>query len=127
MALWAKYFVLVLAVPLAVFIVFDDRARKTLATPGPYVAVAAALITMAPHLVWLVQLFKPFTTGGRAGGAGLGLAIARDLVRSTAARSPSPNRPRRHDLPLHLARRAGLRCRLASKRTADYLLRLSLR
>ncbi len=27
------------------------------------------------------QLFKPFTTGGRAGGAGLGLCIARDLVR----------------------------------------------
>jgi signal transduction histidine kinase len=27
------------------------------------------------------QLFRPFTTGGRAGGAGLGLAIARDLVR----------------------------------------------
>ncbi len=27
------------------------------------------------------QLFHPFTTGGRAGGAGLGLAIARDLVR----------------------------------------------
>lgn len=26
------------------------------------------------------QLFRPFTTGGRAGGAGLGLAIARDLV-----------------------------------------------
>src|SRR6476620_7823667 len=62
MAFWAKYFVLVLAAPLAVFIVFDDRARKTLATPGPYVAVAAALITMAPHLVWLVQNdFLPFT------------------------------------------------------------------
>jgi signal transduction histidine kinase len=28
------------------------------------------------------QLFRPFTTGGRAGGAGLGLAIARDLVRN---------------------------------------------
>ena len=28
------------------------------------------------------QLFKPFTIGGRAGGAGLGLAIARDLVRA---------------------------------------------
>ena len=26
------------------------------------------------------QLFRPFNTGGRAGGAGLGLAIARDLV-----------------------------------------------
>jgi signal transduction histidine kinase len=28
------------------------------------------------------QLFRPFTKGGRAGGAGLGLAIARDLVRA---------------------------------------------
>jgi len=28
------------------------------------------------------QLFRPFTTGGRRGGAGLGLAIARDLVRA---------------------------------------------
>ncbi|MBX9942629.1 MAG: HAMP domain-containing histidine kinase [Reyranella sp.] len=28
------------------------------------------------------QLFRPFATGGRAGGAGLGLAIARDLVRA---------------------------------------------
>ncbi len=27
------------------------------------------------------QIFRPFTTGGRAGGAGLGLAISRDLVR----------------------------------------------
>jgi signal transduction histidine kinase len=27
------------------------------------------------------QIFRPFVTGGRAGGAGLGLAIARDLVR----------------------------------------------
>jgi signal transduction histidine kinase len=30
------------------------------------------------------QLFRPFTVGGRAGGAGLGLAIARDLVRAHA-------------------------------------------
>ena len=28
------------------------------------------------------QIFRPFTTGGRAGGAGLGLAISRDLVRA---------------------------------------------
>ena len=28
------------------------------------------------------QLFKPFTTGGRAGGAGLGLCISRELVRA---------------------------------------------
>ena len=61
-ALWAKYFVLVLAAPLALFILFDREARKALVTPGPYVAAAAAVITMAPHLVWLVQNdFLPFT------------------------------------------------------------------
>jgi hypothetical protein len=41
--------------------VFDQDARKTLATPGPYIAAAVALVTMAPHLVWLVQNdFLPF-------------------------------------------------------------------
>jgi 4-amino-4-deoxy-L-arabinose transferase-like glycosyltransferase len=66
MALWAKYFVVALAAPLALFILFDREARKTLATAGPYVAVAAALITAAPHLVWLVQNdFLPFTYAER--------------------------------------------------------------
>ena len=61
MSLWAKYFVVVLAVPLAAFILFDNAARKTLKTPGPYLAAAVALVTMAPHLVWLVQNdFLPF-------------------------------------------------------------------
>ena len=62
MSLWAKYFVVVLAVPLALFILLDRDARKSLATPGPYLAAAVALVTMAPHLVWLVQNdFLPFT------------------------------------------------------------------
>ena len=61
LSLWAKYFVAVLAIPLALFVLFDRDARKTLATPGPYIAIAAALVTMAPHLVWLVQNdFLPF-------------------------------------------------------------------
>ena len=61
MSMWAKYFVVVLAVPLALFLVFDEDARKALATPGPYIAAAVALVTMAPHLVWLVQNdFLPF-------------------------------------------------------------------
>ena len=30
----------------------------------------------------VAQVFQPFVTGGRSGGAGLGLAIARDLVRA---------------------------------------------
>jgi hypothetical protein len=46
---------------MAVFLVVDRDARKSLATPGPYIALAAALVTMAPHLVWLVQNdFLPF-------------------------------------------------------------------
>jgi 4-amino-4-deoxy-L-arabinose transferase-like glycosyltransferase len=61
LSLWAKYFVAVLAIPLALFVALDRDARKILATPGPYIALAAALITMAPHLVWLVQNdFLPF-------------------------------------------------------------------
>jgi len=61
LSLWAKYFVLVLAIPLALFVLIDRDARQTLATPGPYIAIAAALVTMTPHLVWLVQNdFLPF-------------------------------------------------------------------
>jgi 4-amino-4-deoxy-L-arabinose transferase-like glycosyltransferase len=61
MAFWAKYFVFVLAVPLALFVLIDRDARKALATPGPYVAAVVALAVMAPHLVWLVQNdFLPF-------------------------------------------------------------------
>ena len=55
MSLWAKYFVLMLAAPLAAFVLFDDEARKALRTPGPYIAAASALVVMAPHLNWLTQ------------------------------------------------------------------------
>lgn len=61
LSLWAKYFVVVLAFPLALFVLVDDEARKTLRTPGPYVAIAVAIVTVAPHLVWLVKNdFLPF-------------------------------------------------------------------
>ena len=60
-ALWAKYFVVVLAVPMALFLLLDRNARKTLLTPGPWIALALALLIMAPHLVWLVENnFLPF-------------------------------------------------------------------
>jgi len=55
LSLWAKYFVVVLAAPMALFVLVDRDARKVLATPGPYIAIAVALITVAPHLVWLVK------------------------------------------------------------------------
>ena len=40
---------------------FDRDARKSLATAGPWLAAAIALIVALPHLVWLVQNdFLPF-------------------------------------------------------------------
>jgi hypothetical protein len=61
-AFWAKYFVAVLAAPLVLFALFDRDARKSLATPGPWIAAAVAVAAMAPHLVWLVRNdFLPFT------------------------------------------------------------------
>jgi hypothetical protein len=55
LAFWAKYFMVVLGVPLALFLLIDPRARRCLATPGPYVAVAISLAIMAPHLAWLYE------------------------------------------------------------------------
>ncbi len=52
---WAKYFVVVLAAPMILFVVFDRQARANLRARGPYLAVAVALIIMAPHLVWLLR------------------------------------------------------------------------
>src|SRR5262249_36012977 len=61
LALWAKYFVAMLAVPLALFMLIDPHARRQFATPGPYIAIVTALIVASPHLLWLVQNdFLPF-------------------------------------------------------------------
>ncbi len=61
LALWAKYFIVVLALPLALFLLLDRDARRALKTPGPYVAVLVGLCVALPHMVWLVQNdFLPF-------------------------------------------------------------------
>jgi 4-amino-4-deoxy-L-arabinose transferase-like glycosyltransferase len=60
-ALWAKYFVVVLAVPLFLFALFDRDARRHFATVGPYAAILVAFLIASPHLFWLVQNdFLPF-------------------------------------------------------------------
>jgi hypothetical protein len=46
LALWAKYFVIVLALPLALFVVADRDARRTLATPGSRLAGAERLLAV---------------------------------------------------------------------------------
>jgi len=55
LALWAKYFVVVLAAPLLLFLFIDPEARRRLAGPGPWIAAATVLAVTAPHLVWLIQ------------------------------------------------------------------------
>jgi 4-amino-4-deoxy-L-arabinose transferase-like glycosyltransferase len=55
LALWAKYFVVILAAPLALFVLIDRDARPALKTAGPYVAALVALAVAAPHLVWLAS------------------------------------------------------------------------
>ena len=61
LSLWAKYFVVVLAAPLGLFLLLDRDARPALATPGPWRALVVALVIMTPHLVWLVRNdFLPF-------------------------------------------------------------------
>jgi 4-amino-4-deoxy-L-arabinose transferase-like glycosyltransferase len=61
LALWAKYFVAVLALPIGLFLLIDRDARRALATPGPYVAAMVAFLVAFPHLYWLVQNdFLPF-------------------------------------------------------------------
>jgi hypothetical protein len=52
-AFWCKYSAVVLAVPLALFLLADRDARMRLATPEPYIAAAAFMLLMAPHLLWL--------------------------------------------------------------------------
>jgi Dolichyl-phosphate-mannose-protein mannosyltransferase len=53
LAFWAKYFVVVLGLPLLLFMLIDPRARHCLATPGPYIAAAIGLLIISPHLIWL--------------------------------------------------------------------------
>ncbi len=60
-ALWAKYFVVILAAAYAAFMVFDRDARRVWRTPGPWLGTAVALAIASPHLVWLVANdFPPF-------------------------------------------------------------------
>jgi 4-amino-4-deoxy-L-arabinose transferase-like glycosyltransferase len=55
LALWAKYFVVMIAIPIALFMLFDRDARKAWRRPGPWVAIVVALIVAAPHVWWLVE------------------------------------------------------------------------
>jgi Dolichyl-phosphate-mannose-protein mannosyltransferase len=53
LAWWAKYFMVILAAPLALFILIDPVARRRLAGPGPWIAAAVTLVVAAPNLFWI--------------------------------------------------------------------------
>jgi 4-amino-4-deoxy-L-arabinose transferase-like glycosyltransferase len=55
LAWWAKYFAVILAAPLALFLLADPQARKTLARPGPWIAAIVTLLVVAPNLFWLFE------------------------------------------------------------------------
>jgi hypothetical protein len=60
-AVWAKYFVIVLALPYALFMLFDRQARRAWATPGPWLSLVVAPLVASPHILWLFQSdFLPF-------------------------------------------------------------------
>ncbi len=95
LSLWAKYFVIVLAAPLALFLLFDRQARAALATPGPYIALALALLIMAPHLVWLVRNdFLPFAYASVRAAPSRGVAfLLPAFVIAAAVVWPRPKGP----------------------------------
>jgi 4-amino-4-deoxy-L-arabinose transferase-like glycosyltransferase len=66
LAWWAKYFMVMLAAPLALFMLIDPRARRRLTGPGPWIGAAVTLAVIAPHLFWLAQ--RAFTPLGYAEG-----------------------------------------------------------
>src|ERR1700732_1198265 len=47
---WAKYFVVILAAPLALFLLLDPDARRRLAAPGPWIGATVTLAVVAPNL-----------------------------------------------------------------------------
>ena len=51
-ALSTKYTAVLLAVAVGAALVADRSLRRTLATPGPYVALAIALLAFAPNFAW---------------------------------------------------------------------------
>jgi 4-amino-4-deoxy-L-arabinose transferase-like glycosyltransferase len=55
----SKYAIGVLFVPLAVFLLVHPHGRRMLRTPGPYLALGALAVTIAPHVAWLVTYDFP--------------------------------------------------------------------
>src|SRR5215213_4244321 len=65
---WSKYAAFALAGSIALFMLFDPQARRTLRTSGPWLMALAFLVVIAPNLAWLIDSgYLPFRyVDGRA-------------------------------------------------------------
>jgi 4-amino-4-deoxy-L-arabinose transferase-like glycosyltransferase len=52
---WSKYAAFALGVSIALFLLIDPVARRSLRTAGPYLMAAAFLVVIAPNAWWLVD------------------------------------------------------------------------
>src|SRR4051812_9492115 len=52
---WSKYAAFALAGSIGLFMLFDPRARRTLATPGPWLMALAFFVVIAPNFNWLIE------------------------------------------------------------------------
>src|ERR1700728_2814849 len=88
LAFYGKYSAVLLLVPLLLFAALEPRARRCWQTPGPYLAMLAFAVLMAPHLLWLTaNEFRPIWFFEHAsepvpGVIGLLGAVALFIVRS---------------------------------------------
>ncbi len=52
---WSKYAAFALAGSIALFLLFDPVARRSLRTPGPWLMALAFFVVIAPNLNWLIE------------------------------------------------------------------------
>jgi hypothetical protein len=71
LSLWAKYSSGILLVVAAAWILWDPQARKRILTPGPWLALIAFALTIAPQVLWLMQHeYGPFAYAARRASSG---------------------------------------------------------
>jgi hypothetical protein len=52
---WSKYAAFALAGSIALFMLLDPSARRTLRTPGPWLMTLAFMVVIGPNLFWLID------------------------------------------------------------------------
>lgn len=71
LSLWAKYSSAILLVVAAVWILWDAQARRRILSPGPWLALVAFALVVAPQVVWLFEHeFGPFSYAARRASSG---------------------------------------------------------